>query len=772
MSDNIPEDTHGAIDPKLGHSVQAEDRPEKIYPFPVPRSPPARQTSNLEPGDQVNYWRSKDIIAMDQASFYASLIATSPPLPPVLVHDLTWKIGAYVYTVNSPPGETFSERGGRVYIVLVHSCTYQFKFSLPGWEYRYKVTLKPGATEPISVSQLPKSGGERPQDDPLLPNADSSLSLRFLDDLQFSQSMQMFKNNGNETFTFPAEHNASFGLQEGDQQTGSLEGVRGVQWVFTSGSPKGGKSHTFDTLSVFSLRSHSIVEFDCETFLYAKPLGGTLVSLRRFHVDGSALMVSLMLTGNLMGLIAYSSLVDYILMAKLEIVEAALQEYDSVEKLLRAHLRRQIWGELERLNLLNPITMSTQAQVRYIIDEIVLHIVESIPSRRDLLSFGLTSSKHLSIVKPHLAHRVVRCYLDNKALWLYFIQHPEYAAYVSKLEILGSYARSGDLECVPSPHLSNSALHQTPSFETHSYALEEAERLLIQALRFMVNLEGFDWQHTIPLLSSGNPDPGECSQSEDVWTNLRDFTQIKNISFVDIHSGPKGASSCLSIFRTPTLYTLRNLTHIKMKVYYSEPNDGDIDSDNSEDEHVGETRPFRAPRVDISRLKPFLLGCSGLQVLDISIIDRPFYFSPKPGNPFTDLTSIFADAHWPLLHTIEMWDITSDPDVILSFFLRHPSLSTVQFGLSIAAEDLPENPFVFPPALEKGGELKGLTTSFLANASSISLPSATIHSMIPYISYPWPVKDLGTIVPFDWCSLPPRTPIVVPDLDRAYEEER
>ncbi|KAJ8516638.1 hypothetical protein ONZ45_g6054 [Pleurotus djamor] len=395
--------------------------------------------------------------------------------------------------------------------------------------------------------------------------------------------------------------------------------------------------------------------------------------------------------------------------------------------------------------------MSTQS--RHILDEIVLHIIESIPSRQDLLTFGLTSSKHLSIVKPHLAHRVIRCYLDNKALWLYFIQHPEYAAYVSKLEILGSYTRSGDLERVPSPLLSNSALHQSPSFETHSDALEEAERLLIQALRFMVNLESFDWQHTIPLITSGNPDSGECSQSGDVWTNLRDFTQIKNLS-------------------TPTLYTLRNLTHIKMKVYYSEPNDGDTNSDDSEGENNGETRPLRAPRVDISRLKPFLLGCSGLQVLDISIIDRPFYFSPKRGNPFTDLTSIFADTHWPLLHTIEMWDITSDPDVILSFFLRHPSLSTVQFGLSIAAEDLPENPFVFPPALDKGGELKGLTTSFLANASSISLPSATIHSMIPYISYPWPVKDLGTVVPFDWCSLPPRSPIVVPDLDRAYEEER
>ncbi|KAJ8516661.1 hypothetical protein ONZ45_g6055 [Pleurotus djamor] len=212
MSEPIPQEIRDAIIAKLGDGVHFYDTPESQHSPPTELSPPSRQESTLEPPNEADYWRS-----------------------------------AYVYTVNAPPGDNFSEQGGRVYIVLVHSGSSRPVINAKGWSYHCNVTMKSPPSESIAVSQLPTSG----------------------DNLAFSQSMQMFKNNGNETFTFPAEYNASLGLEGDDQQRGSLNGTQGVQWALTLGSPRIGSNYVpFKALSVLSLRSHALVTLECEASVY------------------------------------------------------------------------------------------------------------------------------------------------------------------------------------------------------------------------------------------------------------------------------------------------------------------------------------------------------------------------------------------------------------------------------------------------------------------------------------------------------------------------
>ena len=51
-----------------------------------------------------------------------------------------------------------------------------------------------------------------------------------LDPISFEQDMQMFNNNGNETFTFTASYSDNIAVKNGIQM-GGIDGSNGIQWA-------------------------------------------------------------------------------------------------------------------------------------------------------------------------------------------------------------------------------------------------------------------------------------------------------------------------------------------------------------------------------------------------------------------------------------------------------------------------------------------------------------------------------------------------------------
>ena len=68
--------------------------------------------------------------------------------------------------------------------------------------------------------------------------------------------------------------------------------------------------------------------------------------------------------------------------------------------------------------------------------------------------------------------------------------------------------------------------------------MERSERLLVQVLKMLVNLESFKWDRWWPVINQGSrlfDNRGEFEEGsgpiyeEDIWTALRDHTQVRRI---------------------------------------------------------------------------------------------------------------------------------------------------------------------------------------------------------------------------------------------------
>ncbi|KAJ8507796.1 hypothetical protein ONZ45_g9867 [Pleurotus djamor] len=88
-----------------------------------------------------------------------------------------------------------------------------------GMEHRYHVWLKNPSSRAYPLMQLPASNTGT--NDPNLGTIKYPIS--------FTQDMQMFKNGGNETFTFLAQYESSIDVKDGIQ-TGVVDGSSGVKW--------------------------------------------------------------------------------------------------------------------------------------------------------------------------------------------------------------------------------------------------------------------------------------------------------------------------------------------------------------------------------------------------------------------------------------------------------------------------------------------------------------------------------------------------------------
>ncbi|KAJ8521701.1 hypothetical protein ONZ45_g1635 [Pleurotus djamor] len=166
---------------------------------------------------------------------------------------LTWRIDAYIYLVNARPDENFAANGGHVYVVLVHSGSAEAHDYTHNNEYQYNVDFRgdyDGATM-YPLLQLPVSGSGT--SDP------STNSINY--PISFQQDMQMFTNNGNETFTFTASYEDNIIVQNG-QQLGLVRGSSGVQWgVQLYSIPSSNYNFPFGSLSVFKLSTLQEVTF-------------------------------------------------------------------------------------------------------------------------------------------------------------------------------------------------------------------------------------------------------------------------------------------------------------------------------------------------------------------------------------------------------------------------------------------------------------------------------------------------------------------------------
>ncbi|KAJ8494941.1 hypothetical protein ONZ45_g10535 [Pleurotus djamor] len=245
----------------LGSDVRLDDTPEDQRK-PVTLSErllPRAYSNKLTPPAGTDYWRRQTFnVLTDQQLIYHSHV---PPFPDqdILVETLTWNIDAYVYTVNARPGDNFSEQGGAIYIVIVNSGSAATGSLVGGgMEYRYNVNMKSPPSGSTTVKQLPPSNtGTTSGDNTNYP-------------ISFAQDMQMFKNSGNEVFTFPAQYEDSIDLRKGDQ-VGFVNGPHGTQWgIVFENYPEFYWNFPFGSVSVFSVPSPQQVTFECVASVYSQ----------------------------------------------------------------------------------------------------------------------------------------------------------------------------------------------------------------------------------------------------------------------------------------------------------------------------------------------------------------------------------------------------------------------------------------------------------------------------------------------------------------------
>lgn len=167
---------------------------------------------------------------------------------------LSWSADVYTYVTGGvdPTDPGFAEKGGLVYIVMVHRATVEIydTYSADVWNtMMFQIYLRESNLTP--VCQLPSTGSE--QVTGYNYNCPSILSLvvhspnritSSTDLIDFEQSMQMLKNGGNEATLFDAKYQQSFSLIEA-RQTGSASDC--IEFKLDTTGVRDVYSHTFPT---------------------------------------------------------------------------------------------------------------------------------------------------------------------------------------------------------------------------------------------------------------------------------------------------------------------------------------------------------------------------------------------------------------------------------------------------------------------------------------------------------------------------------------------
>ncbi|KAJ8516014.1 hypothetical protein ONZ45_g6627 [Pleurotus djamor] len=163
---------------------------------------------------------------------------------------ITWRVDAYIYTVNARPDRHFKNNGGLIFVVLVHRalCLH--------WTGRIRF----GVIFPAEKVELVKH----------LPAQDSHTQdgSRRTYSINFKQTMQMFQNNGNEPISFSAGYEDRFSLNDFEYLPSDQNGEGSHIWSVKPDQDRSGSSasdYTLSALSVYRLSSLEEIPF---TFLF------------------------------------------------------------------------------------------------------------------------------------------------------------------------------------------------------------------------------------------------------------------------------------------------------------------------------------------------------------------------------------------------------------------------------------------------------------------------------------------------------------------------
>ncbi|KAL6298566.1 hypothetical protein BKA93DRAFT_810568 [Sparassis latifolia] len=131
-----------------------------------------------------------------------------------LKDNIAWQVTAYVFITGANPTEPrFEEKGGVVYVVLVHGGRGTYSSLFPFEQMQFKVKLE-GMTPQM---QLPPTGSGEPE-----YNAHGEKMPDTKYTIQFERSMAMFLNGGNEPYMFDAKFEQVFVRHDLGTQTGDV----------------------------------------------------------------------------------------------------------------------------------------------------------------------------------------------------------------------------------------------------------------------------------------------------------------------------------------------------------------------------------------------------------------------------------------------------------------------------------------------------------------------------------------------------------------------
>jgi len=220
--------------------------------------------------------------------------------------------------------------------------------------------------------------------------------------------------------------------------------------------------------------------------------------------------------------------------------------------------------------------------------DVYAYLLTFISSPADLLAMALTSSDLFRLGMPELRYRSIRMHLGNNALWRHLAENPTLASRVRELVILKENAHGlldkKEMERVLIPDLRSAV----PPGRIIEADVEQSEKLLIQALRVLINLESFSWHRNAPLINEGQevlpsfelPSPTSSDAppevySEDVWTALRNHTKVKKLIVMSLGRNQTIPASTLSVFdgsvRVPISFFCVYKKTILADVYPSKP---------------------------------------------------------------------------------------------------------------------------------------------------------------------------------------------------------
>ena len=257
-----------------------------------------------------------------------------------------------------------------------------------------------------------------------------------------------------------------------------------------------------------------------------------------------------------------------------------------------------------------------------------------------LLVAALSKKDRLSLAKPE-TYDSVRCRLGDNAVWEHLLSNPAHAAHVRELGIQREdWAARGvmDEEELFLRKRRNRIQGTVPDRFTREEVVHSELRLM-QAIRLMANLESFTWDRWVPevnhgeeIQTTGHPLHYETYR-EDIWTALRGNANLKKLVVVDLGRAilrptdiPMDVRSIFSSTVSTDIhpfafkfqlthfqiFTLKNLTYLDLKMFYSPADQVEGSYDECEDDDSDEE--LIPGRVKWERFHDLLSRCPNLEV--------------------------------------------------------------------------------------------------------------------------------------------------------------